>query len=214
MYLNTVLDALSKKTSVKLYNAEDLYKLNEAIFNLPEVEVVNSKTTAKIFAVLEKFHSAYDPSSKSHKSDGGAQSDPNFFYDYVALMGTMQNQHFFNEKQNKSILMWIREATEHELGKTKDNNNNSKAANASAKEVSRLEAENSALKQEIEKLRELSEAVQAIKAYKPVEPEPKAKAKAKTKSRAKRTKGPKKDADASPGQGRRDKAEGKNNEEE
>merc|ERR1719362_2284818 len=38
------------------------------------------------------------------------QSDPNLSYDYVALLSTMQNQHFFTQNQNKMLLSWLLEA--------------------------------------------------------------------------------------------------------
>lgn len=180
MYLNSVLDALAKKR--KTFTAEDLYKLNEAIFNLPEVEVINQKTTARLFAALETINRAY--------ADGHSQrADPNFFYDYVALLATMQNQHFFDGKQNKSILSWLYEALGHEVGpppgpaKGKGKEQPSAAA---LKRVAALEAENDALKKELEKLRTLSEAVAVLKAFKPVTAPEGAPKKSKTKNKSKR----------------------------
>ena len=51
------------------------------------------------------------------------KEDANFFYDYIALLGTMQsgleestlvcvcarNQHFFSPKQNQMMISWLKE---------------------------------------------------------------------------------------------------------
>mmetsp|Transcript_21591 Transcript_21591/g.43560 ORF Transcript_21591/g.43560 Transcript_21591/m.43560 type:complete len:204 (+) Transcript_21591:93-704(+) len=179
MYLKSVLDSIAKRRS---YTAEDLYKLNEAVFNLPDGEFVNPKTTARLFGTLSNIMRAYN--------DGHSQAqDPNFFYDYVALLATMQNQHFLDDEQNRRICGWLYEALGHELGipaaggkgKGKDN------SAAAQRELAKLEAENEALKKELEQLRGLSTAIAAFKAFKPLQAEktaePKAKAKAKVKNR-------------------------------
>ena len=53
---------------------------------------------------VERIHTAYS----SGRYDN---ADSNFFYDYLALLGTMQNQHFFSQKQTEKMLGWIKEAT-------------------------------------------------------------------------------------------------------
>merc|ERR1719159_517964 len=109
MYVKTVLQSVGSKRS---YAAEDLYKLNEAVFNLPEEDVIDSKTTTKLYSAMTNMQKSY----YSGKYD---KSDPNFFYDYVALLATMQNQHFFNQKQNEQMLDWLLEAIGGEEPKAK-----------------------------------------------------------------------------------------------
>jgi len=185
MYLNSVLQSISQQN--KVFAAEDLYKLNEAIFNLPEEDSIDTKTSAKLFKAMEKIY-------KSYNSGRYDQSDPNFFYDYVALLSTMQNQHFFNAKQSNSLLEWLSEAVEPEDGTVeplpKESKAASKAASATNKEIARLEDENAKLAAEIAKMKELSSAVQTIQSFKLPpsmleKPKPKAKAKAKAKAKGK-----------------------------
>jgi len=198
MYLNTVLDAIARKGAK--FTAEDLYKLNEAIFNLPEVDVVNQKTTLRLFQALESVMKAYS-------AGGSRKRDQSFFYDYVALLATMQNQHFFNDSQNRTLLTWLYEALQEELGPPRGQSakGGKGAAAAPVKDVSpqlkaevaRLEAENEALKKEVEKLRELAEAVVYFQKYKApaapkaAEQKDKAKSKDKKKRRSKGEKGEK-----------------------
>merc|ERR1719394_812941 len=66
----------------------------------------------KIFQIIEKVRKAYNAGTYDN-------TDSNFFYDYLALLGTMQNQHFFSQKQTEKMLGWIREVIEDEsLGGT------------------------------------------------------------------------------------------------
>jgi len=197
MYLNSVLDAITRKGSK--FTAEDLYKLNEAIFNLPEVDVVTPKTTSRLFQTLQNIVNTYNNGRVK-------KADPSFFYDYVALLATMQNQHFFNEKQNKTILGWLFDALREEVGPAqpppaKGGKGGAPSA-ALTKEVARLEAENEALKKELEKLREVSDAIVLFQKYKPVaaEPKPRAKAEAKAKSKGGRKRSGKKEEEGGEGE--------------
>merc|ERR1712187_686463 len=103
---------------------------------------MGSKTSAKLFAAVQRITKAY----RGGRHDAG---DPNFFYDYVALLATMQNQHFFNKKQNQTMLVWLVDAVGGEGDGPEEPP--AKPAKASpstskdAKEVARLENENTAL---------------------------------------------------------------------
>merc|ERR1719151_554494 len=88
---------------------------------------------------MQNIKKAYD----TGRYDKG---DPNFFYDFVALLSTMQNQHFFNQKQNKIMLDWLLEA----LGGSAAEPQPAKPAKAAApstvaKKIAKLEAENEEL---------------------------------------------------------------------
>ncbi|CAK0865965.1 unnamed protein product [Prorocentrum cordatum] len=110
MYLNTVLADIKKESAPpKKLHAEHLFKLNEAIFNLPEEDTVESGMALKLFQTVDKIRKAYN----ENKFDN---ADSNFFYDYLALLGTMQNQHFFTQKQTEKMLEWIAEVVEHPTG--------------------------------------------------------------------------------------------------
>jgi len=165
MYLNSVLAAiLSEK---RTFVAEDVYKLNEAVFNLPEDDTVDAKLTKKLYDAVQKIVKAY----VKREYD---QSDPNFFYDYVALLSTMQNSHFFSDKQNKAMLSWLGEAVELDKGprpqqqqeQTKPAASPQWSDKGTLKQISKLEDENRKMAEQIEKLRKISAAVEVIKNFK------------------------------------------------
>jgi len=178
MYLNTVLQTFASEK--KKFAAEDLYKLNEAIFNLPEEDTIDKKMSAKLFSAVQNVMKAYG----TGRYDKG---DASFFYDYVALLATMQNQHFFSQKQNKMMLDWLLDAVRGSEAPAEPAKPTKAATGAVAKDVMRLEAENEELEKQIAKLRDLSGAVQVIQTFKlpAEEPMPKANAKAKGKSKGK-----------------------------
>mmetsp|Transcript_87448 Transcript_87448/g.168351 ORF Transcript_87448/g.168351 Transcript_87448/m.168351 type:complete len:206 (+) Transcript_87448:69-686(+) len=155
MYLNTVLQIF--QSNRKKFTAEDLYKLNEAIFNLPEEDTIDKKMSASLFTAIKNVKKAYD----TGRYDKG---DPNFFYDFVALLSTMQNQHFFNQQQNKQMLDWLLEA----LGGAAEEPQPTKAKagpSVATKSIAKLEAENEELEKQIEKMRAISDAVQVLKTF-------------------------------------------------
>ncbi|CAE8674748.1 unnamed protein product [Polarella glacialis] len=159
MYLITVLQTIADDS--REYQAEDLYKLNEAIFNLPEEDTIDVETTEKLFKALNKLKKAV--------AAGKCDSDPNFYYDYVGLLSTMQNQHFFSAKQTKTILEWLNEAIKAAPGagaSQESAKGGSKSSASTAKDLARLEADNAKMLKEIEQLRELSSAIQTIQAFK------------------------------------------------
>jgi len=153
-YLKTVLQGLVNK---KQLDAEDLYKLNEATFNMPEEDNIDDKISSKLFAALEKAVTAYT----SGKHDTG---DANFLYDYVALLGTMQNQHFFTTKQNQMIVSWLKEALGG--GDAAQEEKSKSNAKGDAKVLSRLEEDNRKLHAEVSKLKDLAAAVLTLKTIK------------------------------------------------
>lgn len=183
MYLNTVLADIQKESAPpKALNAEHLYKMNEAIFNLPEEDHIDAKMSAKLFQAITKVREAYNYGKI-------CDSDHNFFYDYVALLGTLQNQHFFSQKQTDKMLLWVKEAID-------DGNGGSPPPAAPPKEVAvstkaeekklkKLEEENRKLKDELEKLTALAGAVEVLKTFKPVSAVGGSKGKAKGKGKGK-----------------------------
>jgi len=165
MYLNTVLNDINKELP-KSMHSELLYKLNEAIFNLPEEDFVDAKMGTKLYQAISKIRESY------MKGQMG-QADNNFFYDYLALLGTMQNQHFFNSKQSENMLAWIRECLGADGGQAqaaappppapvKHQENK-----ADLKKLEKLEGENEQLRAEMERFAELQSAVHFIQHHKP-----------------------------------------------
>merc|ERR1712032_1616594 len=75
------------------------------VFNLLEEDTVDQKMALELFQVVEKIRQAYN----AGKHD---DADSNFFYDYLALLGTMQNQHFFSQKQTEKMLNWIKDVVD------------------------------------------------------------------------------------------------------
>lgn len=173
MYLNCVLADIHKESQPpKALNAEHLYKLNEAIFNLPEEDLIDTKMANRLFQVVQKVRTAYFDRKI-------CDSDHNFFYDYVALLGTMHNQHYFTNKQTEKMLSWLTEALACD-GIGPSNNGGGKNADR----FKSLQEENKILKEEYAKLLEVQEAVKVIQNYESfVPPEAKAKAGAKKKSK-------------------------------
>jgi len=152
MYLNSVLQSIGSESGS--YGAEDLYRLNEAIFNLPEEDNLDAETTEALFKAVQKIKKSF--------AAGKCDKDPNFYYDYVGLLSTMQNQHFFSQKQTKILLEWLNEAVK----SSPNEKNATKSAPSSSKDLSKLEAENARMLKEIEQLKELSSAVQVLQAFK------------------------------------------------
>lgn len=173
MYLNCVLADIHKESQPpKALNAEHLYKLNEAIFNLPEEDLIDTKMANRLFQVVQKVRTAYFDRKI-------CDSDHNFFYDYIALLGTMHNQHYFTNKQTEKMLSWLTEALACDgIGPSND------GGGKNADRFKSLQEENKILKEEYAKLLEVQEAVRVIQNYESfVPPEAKAKAGAKKKSK-------------------------------
>ena len=57
----------------------------EATFNVPEEESIDEKMAGKLFAAVEMTVAAYSAGRYD-------KEDANFFYDYIALLGTMQSR--------------------------------------------------------------------------------------------------------------------------
>lgn len=148
MYLRTVLQTLTTKQRLE---AEDLYKLNEATFNVPEEESID-KIAPKIFSAVEKTVAAYGAGRYD-------QNDNNFYYDYIALLGTMQNQHFFSPKQNQMLLSWLKEA----LGAGAAEDKATTQSKAEQKAFAKLQEQNRILQEEMAKLKELGTAIQTLR---------------------------------------------------
>eukprot|EP00928_Gymnodinium_smaydae_P054505 TRINITY_DN3825_c0_g3_i1.p2 TRINITY_DN3825_c0_g3~~TRINITY_DN3825_c0_g3_i1.p2 ORF type:complete len:338 (-),score=128.58 TRINITY_DN3825_c0_g3_i1:168-1181(-) len=129
-YLEQVLKEINRESSPpKALHAEHLFKLNEAVFNLNEDETVDSKTASRLFQVVGTITTAY----QQGKFDN---TDSNFFYDYLALLGTMQNQHFFSCKQTDKLLAWMRDVLDE--GATPELSNSQKALKKAEAEIQRL----------------------------------------------------------------------------
>jgi len=144
MYLDSVLFDIRKDSAPpKLLHAEHLFKLNEAVFNLNEDDTVDSEMATKIFQTVEMIRKSYN----SGKFDN---TDCNFFYDYLALLGTMQNQHFFSQTQTEKMLGWIREVMDDDslAGSVPK-----EGAKASKKALKEMEANSHALEAEVATLR-------------------------------------------------------------
>ena len=66
---------------------------------------MDSALALKVFQTVDKIHTAYN----AEKYDN---SDSAFFSNYLALLGTMQNQVFFSQKQNEKFVSWIKLAVD------------------------------------------------------------------------------------------------------
>jgi len=148
MYLSTVLTDIRKDAAPpKQLHAEHLYKLNEAVFNLPEEDSVDQQLAAKLFQTIKKVRQSFNSGQYSNQ-------DKNFFYDYLALLGTVQNQHYFSQTQTWKMLEWIREVVDEECG--------GPSYTHMEQQVKELESENVRLRIKIQKYEELEAAMYAI----------------------------------------------------
>ena len=102
LYLQQVLNDIRKESNPPgSLRSDHLSRLNAAVFNLSERGAVDSALALKVFQTVDKIHTAYN----AEKYDN---SDSAFFSNYLALLGTMQNQVFFSQKQNEKFVSWIK----------------------------------------------------------------------------------------------------------
>merc|ERR1711920_393146 len=134
-------------------------------------DTVDKNMAAKLFATVEKIR-------QSHNKGKFDNSDSNFFYDYLALLGTMQNQHFFNQKQTENMLHWIKEVVDDYVGGA---SSNGKGSTKDKKKEKSKEKEEPASKG--------GKAGKAKGAAKEPEPKPKGKGKGKGDSAKAKGKG-------------------------
>mmetsp|Transcript_12518 Transcript_12518/g.18132 ORF Transcript_12518/g.18132 Transcript_12518/m.18132 type:complete len:86 (-) Transcript_12518:106-363(-) len=60
MYLQGVISDIRKESAPpNILHAEHLYKLNEAVFNLPEEDQLDTRTVTKLFQTVEKIRNAF-----------------------------------------------------------------------------------------------------------------------------------------------------------
>merc|ERR1719321_2159909 len=89
-------------------DTESVYKLNEAVFNLKEREI-DEKLAPQIFRAVQRVHKAYQDRTEEDTSD------PNFFYEYLSMLSTMQYQSFFSKQQVSQLQSWIGKAADTQL---------------------------------------------------------------------------------------------------
>lgn len=179
MYLNSVLSDIQRESAPpKQINSEHLYKLNEAIFNLPEEDLVDTKFATKLFQAVQRIRKSYN----SGKVD---DTDDQFAYDYRALLGTLQNQHFFSNQQTESMLVWMKEVCDD--GSSALEKFTPTTSKADAKRIRQLEEDNKRLTEEVAKFKDMQAAVKTIQSFgnsgKGESEKPKAKAKSKPKGK-------------------------------
>eukprot|EP00397_Hematodinium_sp_SG-2012_P030671 GEMP01032506.1.p1 GENE.GEMP01032506.1~~GEMP01032506.1.p1 ORF type:complete len:214 (+),score=77.40 GEMP01032506.1:131-772(+) len=126
MYLKTVCDQITKS---KALTGEDLYKLNEAVFNLSDDEHVDSAFADTIFSCARKCMARYDR--------GKGDVDDNYVYDLRGLLGTLQNQYFMSKKQNMQLVKWLQETRTESSGTREEKEVNAKLKKR-AEELERL----------------------------------------------------------------------------
>ena len=106
LYLQQVLNDIRKESNPPgSLRSDHLSRLNAAVFNLSGRGAVDSALALKVFQTVDKIHTAYN----AEKYDN---SDSAFFSNYLALLGTMQNQVFFSQKQNEKFVSWIKLAVD------------------------------------------------------------------------------------------------------
>merc|ERR1719323_1654424 len=119
-----------------------------------------------------------------------SDNDNNFFYDYVALLGTLQNQHFFSGVQTDKMLAWVKEVIDDGSSQAAAKETSKGPTKAEEKKIAKLEEDNKRLKEELEQLRSVSKAVEVLQSFKlPETLEAKVKAKGKGKGKGKAKEG-------------------------
>jgi len=136
MYLHTVCATI--KESKKL-TGEELYKLNEAVFNLNADEKIDKALAIKVYQCATKCVQMYNT------------KDENYAYDLRALLGTLQNQHFFTAEQNANLVQWLYEAFDDSDWKETPKQTQKEKENAKkqAAELEKLRKDNAKLEQTI-----------------------------------------------------------------
>lgn len=131
--------------------AEDLWRLNEAIFNVPEDDAMNSQLSNRLFQLVTRIRKEYQ-AGKFYATDQG---------DYLALLGTLQNQSCFGARQSAMLRQWICEALS--AGRDEGRREASeRASHTMLKKLQQLEEANQVLTKEVQKLKALEKAVQTF----------------------------------------------------
>eukprot|EP00435_Cladocopium_sp_Y103_P067995 s568_g30.t2 len=104
-WLKTVVDCFKKEKLLPFAN--QLEVINEAVFAFKsgDEECVDETLAAELFEVIQMIRNAW----KKGEYDN---SSTNFFYDYVSLLGTVQNQCFFGEEETTQFHLWLKEAVD------------------------------------------------------------------------------------------------------
>merc|ERR1719454_2755338 len=95
----------------------------------------------KIFQGIQKIRTAYNTTNIG-------DVDENFFYDYLALLSTMQNQHFFSAKQTDTMLEYMQEGLDGGSAAQP-----AKPSKGDEKKLQKLQEENERLRAEYESLK-------------------------------------------------------------
>ena len=162
MYLEEVLLELEGKAEkAEHLEAIHLFTLNDAIFNLPESDAIGVALASRLFQTLSKIRQDYN--SKRY-------IDPrnDIFYEYLALLSTMQKQPFFDGAQTEKIFEWVREATKvpspdaiahaRERHQISGNRQTARSSGDAAEENARLKAE-------LAKFKRLENAVSILQTF-------------------------------------------------
>lgn len=130
---------------------EDLWRLNEAIFNVPEDDVIKHQLSSRLFQLVTRIRKEYQAGHFYARDQG----------DYLALLGTLQNQPF-SARQSATLRQWIAEA----LGAGKDDfGAQDRPARADLKKLQRLTETNQVLAEELQKLKKLEKAVRIFASF-------------------------------------------------
>eukprot|EP00435_Cladocopium_sp_Y103_P011837 s1936_g3.t1 len=130
---------------------EDLWRLNEAIFNVPEDDVIKHQLSSRLFQLVTRIRKEYQ-AGHFYATDQG---------DYLALLGTLQNQPF-SARQSATLRYWIAEA----LGAGKDDfGAQDRPSRANLKKLQQLEETNQVLAEELQKLKKLEKAVRIFASF-------------------------------------------------
>ncbi|CAE7606035.1 ufd1 [Symbiodinium natans] len=139
------------------FAGEDLWRLNTAIFNCADENEVTTQLASRIFQVVTNMRKEYQ-SGQFYASDQG---------NYLALLGTLQNQDYFASRQSATLRGWIAEALgagREGKGQTQTSKDNG-LTRADAQRLRKLEASREALAAELRELRSLRSAVQSFTSF-------------------------------------------------
>eukprot|EP00930_Biecheleria_cincta_P086316 TRINITY_DN75628_c0_g1_i1.p1 TRINITY_DN75628_c0_g1~~TRINITY_DN75628_c0_g1_i1.p1 ORF type:complete len:1054 (-),score=261.82 TRINITY_DN75628_c0_g1_i1:63-3224(-) len=140
--------------------ASQLSRLNDAVFNLVEEEEASSGIALRLFQLTRSLR-------ELHGAGRLGQAER----EYVALLGTLQNQFFFTAEQSDSLRSWICEALARDSSRRAGEEANAArsdgADRAEKAQLRRLRERQEALRSELETLYALQEAVSAFVNFKP-----------------------------------------------
>ncbi|OLP93061.1 Ubiquitin fusion degradation protein 1-like [Symbiodinium microadriaticum] len=160
----SIEEVVKELESRRQFAGDHLWRLNTAIFNCADENEVTSQLAGRIYQVVMQMRKEYQ-SGQFYATDQG---------NYLALLGTLQNQDYFSTRQATAFRGWIAEALgagreggregSAQTSKDKESGTNG-LSRSEAQRLRKLEASREALAAELRQLRSLRSAVETFTSF-------------------------------------------------